>query len=221
MTFTPIADLRPNDTPWPELTWPVWSEIVLRGDHVLLQPLDPIEDAAGLLAALDHDAVWTHLSDRPLLPQSLQAALLAHQADSAWQQWLVRRTTGEVVGVTSYLDACVADARLEVGTTAYAPAVWGTVVNPDAKLLLLERAFGHLAPAACSSKPTSATSARNGPSSVSGLATKERYAATSNAPTAASATPCCSPSAPKNGRQSRPGCEHESPRSADSQVTDD
>jgi RimJ/RimL family protein N-acetyltransferase len=34
-----------------------------------------------------------------------------------------------------------ADARLEIGNTAYTPAVWGTAVNAEAKLLLLGYAF--------------------------------------------------------------------------------
>jgi RimJ/RimL family protein N-acetyltransferase len=45
------------------------------------------------------------------------------------------------VGTSSYLDVSVHDARLEVGSTAYTPAVWGSAVNPEAKLLMLEHAF--------------------------------------------------------------------------------
>ena len=51
---------------------------------------------------------------------------------------------GAVVGVTSYLYASPADARLEIGSTIYAPAVWASQVNPEAKLLLLEHAFDML-----------------------------------------------------------------------------
>jgi RimJ/RimL family protein N-acetyltransferase len=48
---------------------------------------------------------------------------------------------GAVVGWSSYLEVSPADARLEIGNTAYTPAVWGTAVNPEAKLLLLGYAF--------------------------------------------------------------------------------
>jgi RimJ/RimL family protein N-acetyltransferase len=48
---------------------------------------------------------------------------------------------GAFVGTTSYLDVSTTDARLEIGSTAYAPAVWGSAVNPDAKLQLLALAF--------------------------------------------------------------------------------
>ncbi len=46
-----------------------------------------------------------------------------------------------VVGTSCYLDVSVVDARLEIGSTAYAPHVWGTAVNPDTKLVLLTYAF--------------------------------------------------------------------------------
>ena len=55
---------------------------------------------------------------------------------------MVRRD-GHVVGTTSYLDVSLADARLEIGSTAYSPAVWATEVNPASKLLLMTWAFDH------------------------------------------------------------------------------
>ena len=48
---------------------------------------------------------------------------------------------GTVIGTSSYLDVSVIDARLEIGSTAYDRRVWGTAVNPEAKLLLLSHAF--------------------------------------------------------------------------------
>lgn len=50
---------------------------------------------------------------------------------------------GTLVGTTTLGDF---DERLEhthIGWTAYDPRVWGTVVNPEAKLLLLDHAFEH------------------------------------------------------------------------------
>ena len=51
---------------------------------------------------------------------------------------------GTVVGTSSYLDVVPNDSRLEIGWTAYAPAVWGSAVNPDTKLALLRHAFDEL-----------------------------------------------------------------------------
>ncbi|TDW14460.1 GNAT family N-acetyltransferase [Kribbella kalugense] len=48
---------------------------------------------------------------------------------------------GTVVGTSSLADVDVVNERIHLGYTGYAPAVWGTAVNPAAKLLLLEHAF--------------------------------------------------------------------------------
>lgn len=46
-----------------------------------------------------------------------------------------------MLGRSCFLDVSAPDARLEIGSTAYRRTVWGTRVNPEAKLLLLEQAF--------------------------------------------------------------------------------
>ena len=48
---------------------------------------------------------------------------------------------GTVVGTSSLADVDLVNERIHLGHTCYAPAVWGTAVNPAAKLLLLEHAF--------------------------------------------------------------------------------
>ncbi|MGW7686904.1 GNAT family N-acetyltransferase [Kribbella sp. NPDC054772] len=48
---------------------------------------------------------------------------------------------GTVVGTSSLADVDLVNERAHLGFTGYAPAVWGTAVNPAAKLLLLEHAF--------------------------------------------------------------------------------
>ncbi|MBF4460953.1 MULTISPECIES: GNAT family N-acetyltransferase [unclassified Rathayibacter] len=48
---------------------------------------------------------------------------------------------GRVVGTSSLADFDEKREAAHIGWTAYAPEVWGTAVNPDAKRLLLGRAF--------------------------------------------------------------------------------
>ena len=48
---------------------------------------------------------------------------------------------GTVVGTSSLADVDLVNERIHLGYTGYAPAVWGTAVNPATKLLLLEHAF--------------------------------------------------------------------------------
>ncbi|TWD72488.1 RimJ/RimL family protein N-acetyltransferase [Kribbella amoyensis] len=48
---------------------------------------------------------------------------------------------GTVVGTTSLGDVDLANESVHLGWTGYAPAVWGTAVNPACKYLVLRHAF--------------------------------------------------------------------------------
>jgi RimJ/RimL family protein N-acetyltransferase len=146
-SFVTIQDARPEDKPWPDMVWPFEPDVVLRGDVVELSVIDPGRDADALFTALDDERVWTHMTSRPGSAEEY-AGQLDRGLAKGRLPWLVRLRraqdglpAGSVVGTTSYLDVSVADARLEVGSTAYTPAVWGSAVNPETKLLLLGHAF--------------------------------------------------------------------------------
>jgi RimJ/RimL family protein N-acetyltransferase len=129
------------------MQWPVAPGVRLAGEVVELALVDLARDVPDLFAALDDDRVWTHMTLRPrsaeeYVEQLGRALAVGHLP------WVVRLTkpyrglaAGQVVGTSSYLEVSVRDARLEVGSTAYTPSLWGTAVNPEAKLLLLEHAF--------------------------------------------------------------------------------
>ncbi|MSO27067.1 MAG: N-acetyltransferase [Candidatus Nanopelagicales bacterium] len=118
--------------------WPIPADTVLAGSNVTLT-LAQASDAPDLFAVLDHDAVWTHVRGRPDSSGELAATLAAANEVGRWP-WVVRQS-GAVVGTTSYLEVSPIDARLEIAFTLYAPEVWGTVVNPECKLLLMTWAF--------------------------------------------------------------------------------
>lgn len=132
------SDPRPDDVVWPQAQWPPPHS--LAGDRVVLTQFVP-EDAPDLFTALDHDACWDHVAGRPSDPESYAAALAQAPSAGRWP-WVVREGRS-VVGTTSYLDVSLADARLEIGHTIYAPSSWGTEVNPVCKLLLMGWAFDH------------------------------------------------------------------------------
>lgn len=145
--FEAIPDARPHDEPWPPMVWPVDPEVKLCGQLVELSLVELARDAADLFAALDDENVWTHMAKRP---ESVEEYVeqLGRALAMGVLPWVVRLRrplrglpAGSVVGTTSYLDVSVHDARLEVGSTAYTPAVWASAVNPETKLLLLEHAF--------------------------------------------------------------------------------
>lgn len=48
---------------------------------------------------------------------------------------------GSVVGTSTLADLDLHQETVQLGWTAYSPAVWGTAVNAETKLLLLEHAF--------------------------------------------------------------------------------
>lgn len=107
-------------------------------------------DADGLFAALDDDRVWAAgynggPAARPTSPQRW-AELIPDRAQRV--QYVVRLvadsalgSAGQIVGTSSLGDVVLPDERLHLGWTGYSPAVWGTVVNPECKLLLLGHAF--------------------------------------------------------------------------------
>ena len=149
--FRPKDDERPDDTAWPQATWPPPADVELRGQVVTLRPITPA-DHEELRRALDFPQVWAHLPT----PNPADAELMGELVDSlqrrGFHPWVLRLTApfetahgelpaGAAVGWSSYLEVSPADARAEIGNTAYTPSVWGTAVNAEAKLLLLGYAF--------------------------------------------------------------------------------
>jgi N-acetyltransferase len=148
--FVPVLDARPHDVVWPAMSWPPGPDTVLEGRVVQLTPIDPGADCEALFHALDDVRVWEHLPFRPSGVDAF-ARFMAERASAGFYPWVVRLRApyldlpaGAVVGMSSYLDLSVVDARLEIGATAYRTSVWGTAVNPDTKLLLLAYAFDQL-----------------------------------------------------------------------------
>ena len=145
--FEPVPDARPDDRPWPAMTWPPAADARLTGPLVELAPLTADQDVADLFHVLDEDAVWEHLAGRA--PNAPEYARMWRQR---WAEgripWVVRLRrplagleAGSVIGTSSFLNVSAPDSRLEIGSTAYNPVLWGSGVNTDAKLLLLTHAF--------------------------------------------------------------------------------
>ena len=149
--FLPVPDPRPQDVRWPDMIWPVPPETMLVGRNLDLIPLHPREHAGELFAALNDERVWVHFQCRASDPAAFEDKLADRWARLGWHPWAVRLTRemrgfppGALAGMTAYIDANPYDACLEVGATAYAPSLWGTTVNAEAKLLLLTYAFENL-----------------------------------------------------------------------------
>ena len=123
-------------------------DVVLRGRHVLLEPLR-LEHAGGLAAAIgpeDDVFRWTNTAPRSEAemrawiearntPRPLVRNLAFAQQDPA---------SGRLMGSTSLFDWSERDEAVEIGHTWLAAPWRRTGANTEAKLLLMAHAFGAL-----------------------------------------------------------------------------
>jgi RimJ/RimL family protein N-acetyltransferase len=125
----------------------------LVGSAIRLDPV-AVSDADGLFAALDDPRVYAAgFGGRPAgrpravadMARWLRAAVTDDRRVAAYTVRLLTDgpagSAGTIVGTSSLGDVSLPDERIHLGWTAYSPAVWGSAVNPDCKLLLLSHAF--------------------------------------------------------------------------------
>ncbi|PWU55375.1 GNAT family N-acetyltransferase [Micromonospora sp. S4605] len=135
------AYLRPDRSPWLE-------PAVLRGEHVVLEPLR-LAHADELHTATADPEVWRHLgtampADPAGTAEVVAAALAAHHRGER-VPWVQRcAVTGAVVGTTSYYEVDPDRRAVAIGYTFLGRPWWRTGINTEAKLLLLTRAFEEL-----------------------------------------------------------------------------
>jgi RimJ/RimL family protein N-acetyltransferase len=125
-----------------------WTTPTLEGELVRLEPMAP-EHEDGLWDASRDERTWTWLSipqpgTREELHAYAEAALANAAAGIELPLVTVSRETGRVVGSTRFLALRPEHRSIEIGWTWLKPEVWGTGVNVEAKLLMLEHAFDQL-----------------------------------------------------------------------------
>jgi len=113
--------------------------------------LEPLADehAGELYLAARDPRIWEWLDPDASASPNAFAAWFGEAMEAARRgeevPFAVRDArAGALVGSTRYLALAPEHRRLEVGWTWYAPAVWGTAVNAECKLLLLTHAFERL-----------------------------------------------------------------------------
>lgn len=123
--------------------------ITLTGRVVRLEPLEN-RHAPGLLAVAEPDL----FRYTPQMPEQWSVAGFQKQIDSlnAMKDTvpfaMVHIESGQVIGRTTYMDIIPFSRGLEIGRTWIARTHQGTLVNPEAKFLMLRHAFEALAPTA-------------------------------------------------------------------------
>lgn len=115
----------------------------LVGKYVRLEPLTENHIDALVEAGKDFDWVWmsAKLTTRESMSSWISEASKAQQRGEAYPFVAILSSEKRVIGSTRYLDVQYESKGLEIGWTWYSPSVWGTVVNPECKFLLLKHSF--------------------------------------------------------------------------------
>jgi len=122
--------------------------IALAGDLVRLRQLQE-SDAEELWSATGNDAdVWNWIWSIEPIPQSVEemrhliSSMLARDAQGKRHTFaVVLKSSGQVIGSTSYLNRNDEEKSLEIGSTFYGATARRTGVNTECKYLLLRHAF--------------------------------------------------------------------------------
>jgi RimJ/RimL family protein N-acetyltransferase len=105
---------------------------------VRLEPLEPGHEDALWDVAQDERA-WELMRVRANESRETFASWFAEMQENALG--FAQVVNGRPLGHTSYLNVREADRVLEIGNTWLTPSAWGTGVNTEAKLLLMQHAF--------------------------------------------------------------------------------
>jgi RimJ/RimL family protein N-acetyltransferase len=115
----------------------------LRSRHVSLVPLS-LDHVADLVRAAAYDEIWTWTGPARMDSTDAVTAYVEDAVADPERLPFAVVVDGRAEGSTSYGDIDLAVGGIEIGWTWYAPALWGTAVNPACKLLLLAHAFDDL-----------------------------------------------------------------------------
>ncbi len=127
---------------------PTWAP--LRGEHVLLRPLEPVADAPPLFAVShlpDGDPeIWRYLADGPYRDPSELRASLERAAVSADPLFLaiVPRPGSDPQGIASYLRITPQHGCIEIGNIWFGPSLQRSTAATEAIFLLAGHAFDEL-----------------------------------------------------------------------------
>ena len=118
--------------------------ITLTGNFVTLEPLSQ-EHHDGLADAARDGDLWKLWYTSVPTPEAMAAEIdrrLDLQAKGSMVPFATRsNATGQLIGMTTYMNIDAQTPRLEIGSTWNAASAHGTGTNPDSKLLLLRHAF--------------------------------------------------------------------------------
>ena len=118
--------------------------VTLTGDLVALEPLSH-DHHDGLIAAVSDGELWKLSYTAVPRPEGMTAEIDRRLAEHAAGRMLpfttVRRDTGAVIGMTTFMNVDTTHRRVEIGSTWNAASSQRSGTNTESKLLLLGHAF--------------------------------------------------------------------------------
>ena len=125
----------------------IFDTPVLSGKQVRLEPLTE-EHLAGLRAAVTDGELWTLFYTSVPHPDELQTffanASREHEAGLGQTFATIDCASGRVIGSTRFMNASLVNKRVEIGFTFIARSFQKTLINTEAKLLMLTHVFESL-----------------------------------------------------------------------------
>jgi N-acetyltransferase len=120
------------------------SPITLEGEHVRLEPLTQAH-AEPLVAAASDGELWnstvTIIPDHTNVASYIDAALNGQSIGKELPFVIINKSSNEVVGATRFYEMRPSDRAAAIGYTWLAKSAQRTLINTEAKLLLLTQAF--------------------------------------------------------------------------------
>ena len=124
-----------------------FEEITLEGRHVRLESLTE-KHREGLCQAISDGELWNlfvtlvpHVDD---IDNFLINAQIAHEAGDGLAFAIIDKANNKIAGSTRFMKANLANKRVEIGFTFLGKSYQKTMINTEAKLLMLTYAFESL-----------------------------------------------------------------------------
>lgn len=121
----------------------VFQPVSLVGRHARLEPLST-SHVDGLKSAAADGELWTLWYTSVVRPDRMHAEVerrLALQRAGSMIPFTVRDASGDVVGMTTFMNIDAPHRHVEIGSTWYAKRAQRTALNTECKLMLLGHAF--------------------------------------------------------------------------------
>lgn len=121
--------------------------IVLKGDEIKLLPLEK-EHLEDLFLAASNKEIWeltsVDYSVEEIFYPNFNNAMNDRKKGTVYPFIIVHKHSNKIIGTTRFLEIYPNDKKIEIGVTWIMKEYWGTTVNLECKLLLLNYCFENL-----------------------------------------------------------------------------